>query len=457
MTRLKDATFESNALTGTDAFTTTTGSPTIDSTSLIHGTYCFRTNWASATNMNGTVSGLSATEIWISFYIRVATLPSTGAPRVVTTSNGNTQFNMTINSSGVLTARNNTSNLSSIRTLSVNTTYRIGLHLKVSTGAANADAVYEVFSAVGDAAFGTADLSLSNQVMNVNNNAFTTVVLGMNNGVATTGDIYWDSLRIDNASMPASDGATDTPMTVSVTVTDTIVSLKNVGKPITVTVTDTVAILKNIGKPVTVTITDTVATPLKNVGKSIAVTVTDTVASVLKNIGKAIGVTVTGSSVITRDILKALSVTESTTVTVARNIANVVSLTVVASSVVEMLRGKIILASVTVSSTITRQMDIDKIVSYTQAISVSANRLLTLSIESIVNVASVINVGKQISLTKSVTVTVISAFSKAIANTLSSLFFRKNIGALELGSRNKTVAVVGKNTRTINLQDTDES
>jgi len=457
MTRLKDATFESNALTGTDAFTTTTGSPTIDGTSLIHGTYCFRTNWASATNMNGTVSGLSATEIWISFYIRVATLPSTGAPRIVTTSNGNTQFNMTINSSGVLSARNNTTGLASIRTLSVNTTYRIGLHLKVSTGAANADAVYEVFSAVGDAVFGTADLSVSNQVMNVNNNAFSSVVLGMNNGVATTGDIYWDSLRIDNASMPASDGATNTPMTVSVTVTDTIVSLKNVGKPITVTVTDTVAILKNIGKPVTVTITDTVATPLKNVGKSIAVTVTDTVSSVLKNIGKAIGVTVTGSSVITRDILKALSVTESTTVTVARNIANVVSLTVVASSVVEMLRGKIILASVTVSSTITRQMDIDKIVSYTQAISVSANRLLTLSIESIVNVASVINVGKQISLTKSVVVTVISAFSKAIANTLSSLFFRKNIGALELGSRNKTVAVVGKNTRTINLQDTDES
>jgi len=457
MTRLKDATFESNALTGTDAFTTTTGSPTIDGTSLIHGTYCFRTNWASATNMNGTVSGLSATEIWISFYIRVATLPSTGAPRIVTTSNGNTQFNMTINSSGVLSARNNTTGLASIRTLSVNTTYRIGLHLKVSTGAANADAVYEVFSAVGDAAFGTADLSVSNQVMNVNNNAFSSVVLGMNNGVATTGDIYWDSLRIDNASMPASDGATNTPMTVSVTVTDTIVSLKNVGKPITVTVTDTVAILKNIGKPVTVTITDTVATPLKNVGKSIGVTVTDTVASVLKNIGKAIGVTVTGSSVITRDILKALSVTESTTVAVARNIANVVSLTVVASSVVEMLRGKIILASVTVSSTITRQMDIDKIVSYTQAISVSANRLLTLSIESIVNVASVINVGKQISLTKSVTVTVISAFSKAIANTLSSLFFRKNIGALELGSINKIVAVVGKNTRTINLQDTDES
>ena len=457
MTRLKDATFESNALTGTDAFTTTTGSPTIDGTSLIHGTYCFRTNWASATNMNGTVSGLSATEIWISFYIRVATPPSTGAPRIVTTSNGNTQFNMTINSSGVLSARNNTTGLASIRTLSVNTTYRIGLHLKVSTGAANADAVYEVFSAVGDAVFGTADLSVSNQVMNVNNNAFSSVVLGMNNGVATTGDIYWDSLRIDNASMPASDGATNTPMTVSVTVTDTIVSLKNVGKPITVTVTDTVAILKNIGKPVTVTITDTVATPLKNVGKSIAVTVTDTVSSVLKNIGKAIGVTVTGSSVITRDILKALSVTESTTVTVARNIANVVSLTVVASSVVEMLRGKIILASVTVSSTITRQMDIDKIVSYTQAISVSANRLLTLSIESIVNVASVINVGKQISLTKSVVVTVISAFSKAIANTLSSLFFRKNIGALELGSRNKTVAVVGKNTRTINLQDTDES
>src|SRR4051812_10986606 len=106
MTRLKNATFESNALTGTDAFTSSTGSPTVDGTSKIRGTYSARTNWTASANVNGAITGLSSSEVWFSFYINIAAYPA-ATSRVVTVSNGSTQFNLTLGTSGALAARQN--------------------------------------------------------------------------------------------------------------------------------------------------------------------------------------------------------------------------------------------------------------------------------------------------------------------------------------------------------------
>jgi len=495
MTRLKDATFESNALTGTDAFTTTTGSPSIDSTSLIHGTYCFRTNWASATNMNGTVSGLSATEIWISFYIRVAALPTSGAPRIVTTNNGNTQFNMTLNSSGVLTARNNTTNLSSIRTLSINTTYRVGLHLKVSTGAANADAVYQVYTALGDAAFsGTPDFSSTVEVMNVNNNAFTTVVLGMNNGVATTGDVYWDSLRIDNASMPASDGATDTPMTVSKTVTATPLIILSPTKIFSVTATATVSKLLNPIKPILVTATATVTrvlSPTKlfsatvtgtlgriiNAGKIHSVTVSTTILRLtsivrtflvtttatitsLKDIAKSINQTVTStlSSVITKNILTLISVTSTVSINVIKAINNYFSATVNITPIVLYGRGYAALISTTVTASVNVIKGLGSLVSVSVVVNVIPTLEKRISLIVSYMVTSTIRSIRNIAIIKSKVVAIGVSFSKLFQTAVGNIlrYTNKNVGTIGLKTKNSSITMIGRSRRTITFKDKED-
>ncbi len=431
MTRLKDATFESNALTGTDAFTTTTGSPTIDGTSKIKGTYCFRTNWASATNMNGTYSGISEPEIWFTFFIYSAALPTSGAPRVVTISNGNTQFNLTLNSSGVITARNNTTNLSSIGTISINTLYRVGVHLKVSTGAANADAVIECYFATGNNAFGAAALSLTNQVMNIANSNFSSIQVGMSNGVATTADVFWDNLRVDNVSMPSE--STDTAMTVSKTVTDTISKAANVAYIKSITVTDTVAKAVNVAYIKSITVTDTIT------------------ATTVKAYLRAISISVITSSVIIRDILRLIAVSTTSTVSITRDIKKILTKTV--SSLVDTFRafsqGKEI--SLAVSSTPTIQKGIAKVIGYSSGVIITIQRLLTLSVEYSINSPVILTVNKSIEMIKEVIVNSAIAFSKQLANTFTNTFFHRNTRRITITIKNTALNIIGKNTRNIDV------
>lgn len=643
MTRLKDATFEGASLTGTNGFTSTTGSPTLDSTSKVRGTYSARTNWASATNMNGTISGLNEPEIWFSFYIYVAALPTTGAPRVVTVSNGSTQFNITLNSSGVLTARLNTSNQApSIGTVSLNTAYRVGVHLKVSTAAGNSDGVMDVYFATGDAAFGSPILTTSSVLMNTTNANFSSITFGMNNGVATTGDVYWDSIRIDNVSMPSSDGSTDTPKTVNVTVSNTLVTTKAVGKPITKAITSTVSIVrtialikaliitlaasvikakpivvalsvlnsatiqKTVGKPISVAVTSTIAkaaayskiisntvtstisagkafpivitkaitsTPtvtkniLKDITRSITSTpivtkglvtlktisyavtstinftkgivtlktvtyaVTSTVSfakgivnlktitlavtstkSVLKNVGKPVTKTVTStltritniphnvlvsvtpilfmnrgiaknisrvitetvssvvgkgyfrnptvvvnvSSVIQKNILKPIAVMQSTIVSLGpKNIGK--TLSTIITSVVSSIHGNLILKDITVivSTAVSRMIGISKTINVVQGTIVNVQRSFTLLIERAINIPVVLDVQKRILLTRAVIVDTAITFSKLLANQFTNTYFRKNVRNLTIGIKNSALSVLGRNTRTINLRDTN--
>lgn len=203
MTRIKDATFESNSVTGTDAMSSNSGA-TLNSASLIKGTYCLRTQWATAVNVNASITGLgSNSELYTSFYVRVAQIQTSGTPRLVTASNGSTQWVIDMSTAGAMRIRNNGTNLATILTPTLNTTYRIGVYLKPSSAAAAADGILRVWVATGDAAFsGTPTYENTAYTMNASNANITSIAFGQNNASGNLGDYYWDDIRVDNASMP---------------------------------------------------------------------------------------------------------------------------------------------------------------------------------------------------------------------------------------------------------------
>lgn len=319
MTRLKDATFESNAITGTDAFTSTTGSPTVDGTSKVRGTYSARTNWSSSANVNGTISGLNNSELWFSFYLFIASLPPSGSTRCIRTSNGSTQFNLTITSAGQVNARINTVTLqNNIITVSANTIYRIGLHIKCSSAIGNADAVIDVYAATGDAAFGAAYYSNSAVTMNTTNANFSSLVFGQDNGGTTTGDMYWDSIRVDDTAMPNPDGATDTPKTVSITISSTKTLSKNIGTTKSVSITNSLVRTKNIGTAKAVSIANSLLIT-KNILKPVALSIGHTLTEGM-NIGKTIAVLVTTSVNMVRSFTLLVAQTINTVLQSVRDI-----------------------------------------------------------------------------------------------------------------------------------------
>lgn len=205
MTVIKTCDFEAGATTGAGAFTSVTGVPTIDSTSLIKGVDCVDCTWVNAT-VFGTNSGLSITDLYISFYFRITALPASSV-RILNTSNGASQGNIVINSSGTLNIRNAGTVIGSASSaLSINTTYRIGFRDKCSTAIGNADEIIEGYLALGDATFGAAFASSSAQLMVTSNANFTSMTAGNTNSSTTSSTIKMDDIIIDDAVMPGPSG-----------------------------------------------------------------------------------------------------------------------------------------------------------------------------------------------------------------------------------------------------------
>lgn len=445
MTRIKDATFEAGSLTGTDGFTSTTGSPTLDTSSKVRGVNSARTNWASATNMFGTVSGMNNGELFISFYLLIGALPSSGSPRVITLSNGSTQLNFTLSSTGTLAARQNTTALGSLATgLTTNTVYRVGIHAKVATALANADGVYDLYFANGDTAFGAAVISSSTITMNTTAANFSSFVLGMNNGVAATGDIYWDSLRIDDTAMPSPDGGTNTPKTITLTINNSLTITNNIGKPFSIGITGTPTITR-------------VSSIFKTVSVSITSTVTD-----IRNIGKIISAGITTSSVITKNILKPIIVAVTTTVDSYKGLAKTITLAITTAVSSVFGRTYFIVASVSSAVSTALSKDIGKPIRVAITIIPTMSRLLTLSIEAIVNINSALILERSIALTTSLIINTGITFSKLVSSLLSTVAFRKNIGTLSLQGITKTLdimknskiaSILGINRKTLDAGD----
>ncbi len=205
MTVIKTCDFESGSTTGADAFSSVTGVPTINSTSLMKGVDCVDCTWVSAT-VFGTNSGLNINDLFISFYFRITTLPASSV-RILSTSNGTTQGNIIINTNGTLSVRNGGTVIGSTSPgIVVNTTYRIGFRYKCSSALATPDAIIQSYFAYAEDQFTAPYVSQSDQLMVTSNANFTSTTHGNTNSSTTSSTCFIDNIIIDDASMPGASG-----------------------------------------------------------------------------------------------------------------------------------------------------------------------------------------------------------------------------------------------------------
>ncbi len=201
-----------------------------------------------------------------------------------------------------------------------------------------------------------------------------------NTSGALANAFYHDNLRIDTVSMPLDDvaGGTDTPMTVTRTVSNTLVITKGVGMPrslvstITPTVTKLFAGLKTIIQSVSntlslqrainytksVAVTSTVTAPLAR-AMLVALMVLSTVTAA-KTFAKIITLIVTGTASIRRAIARTHALVVTSTVTFAKGMVTLKNVTLAVNNTVSMVKdiGKPILQTVT--ATLFRNMAIPK-------------------------------------------------------------------------------------------------
>jgi hypothetical protein len=192
MTRYFDATFESGSLTtAPDGATSVVGTVTLDSNSVVKKTYSALHNSVPAMlRFDITASD----DIYVSFYLyltvggqSVRTCYITNGARISIRSDRSLRLE-----DGAGTAIGSNSAV-----LSLNTLYRVGLHWRKATVAAN-DGQCEGYLATADADFGTAFASSTTLTQTAQ---LSRIDLGNTSG-AVTNTFYTDDVRIDDVSMP---------------------------------------------------------------------------------------------------------------------------------------------------------------------------------------------------------------------------------------------------------------
>lgn len=211
MTRLKDLTFESGATTGSDAFTSVTGSPTIDTSGKIKGPNSFRCNWAAASNVYGRCDFTASSPMYVSFYLVLGAAPA-ATFRLLNGQNSVSQFDVRLTATPTIQFRNGGSTLYTSPTLSTNTIYRFGIYYKCeTTQGVTTDGVMEVYSASGDDDFGAYKARNGAITMATSNAGLSRIDFGMSNAASASGDLYFDDIRIDDAIMPGASLALPKP------------------------------------------------------------------------------------------------------------------------------------------------------------------------------------------------------------------------------------------------------
>jgi hypothetical protein len=203
-----------DALTGAD--TTSVAVPSIESAAPIKGNYSARFTAAPSYLEE---SFPSADALYMSFYVRVDSLPAGDVRLALVTNNGVDIADLQLRSSGQLRLRWLTEPSATVVGLSTaltpGTVYRIGLHQQAGTGA---NAVLAAYLATGDAAFGAPFASIANGTWT---DGATRVRIGAATTLAMSGVI--DDVRIDSASMPggAPPSAPNTPTGLAATAPST--------------------------------------------------------------------------------------------------------------------------------------------------------------------------------------------------------------------------------------------
>lgn len=140
-----------------------------------------------------------ASELFVSFYLRVDALPSSTTRILRFSLSGTSVGEIYLTSAGKLKLRNAGTTIGSdSATLSVGTLYRVGLHQKQGTGA---NAVLEGFlaSSATAYAFGSPFASSSTQAFTI---AVRSVSVGATNS-SLAAAITVDDIKLDAGSMPA--------------------------------------------------------------------------------------------------------------------------------------------------------------------------------------------------------------------------------------------------------------
>lgn len=193
MTRLKDITFESGSLTGTDGADLSAGTGGVVTPGL-KGSYAAK---YTAGNSYIREQFSAVGEIFISFYAYIeATTSSTG--RIAELRNGSASAGPSVrysNNGQIRLYNQGGAQVGSGVAVSLNTLYRIGLRYKAGTGA---NAIGELYVATEDNAFpGSPNASYTNGTE-------TDTVTETRIGSPTSTVIDWrfDDVRIDDAAMP---------------------------------------------------------------------------------------------------------------------------------------------------------------------------------------------------------------------------------------------------------------
>lgn len=199
MTRIKDITFESGSLTGTDGFDSIVGSNASLSTPILKGSYTASVSVTAALSSYGQEDFTATNNVYMSVYVRVSAISTSNFIFCdIRDAGGNTLVRVRITSTGAFRLEVGGTTIGTDYAATVGTMYRIGLVYNKGTGA---NAVGQMFVAVGDAAFGAAHASTSSS-------ALTAQATRIRCGVTSSGaivDLVFDNLRIDDATMPAAD------------------------------------------------------------------------------------------------------------------------------------------------------------------------------------------------------------------------------------------------------------
>jgi hypothetical protein len=511
MTRYKDATFEGASLTGTNGATSSQGTVTLDATSLMKGTYSAKYDTAAGfSRFDFTASD----DIFVSLYIYLTTVGN--SIRSIYITNG-VRVDIRSNRALRLSDATGTQIGSDSGVLSLNTLYRVGVHWKKATVAANDGQAEAYVTAAGspDAAFGAAFSSSTTVTQTAQGSR---VDVGNTSG-ATANTWFADNIRIDSVAMPTDDlSAVNTPMTVTRTVSNAITMTKTRNvvsvitqaitstptitklytglktitqaitstlvfakgmvslQTITIAISTTKSVLKNVGKPISRTITSTLSrittiphnvlvsiTPIvsaqRNVFKIITRSITtDITAIVGKGYYRTAEVIISISSVIQKNILKPIVLTQTVVASIQpKSIAKTITRSI--TSTVSSVYGNLVLKTVEYIATVSvnRNISVGKIFTYVQDTVIATQRSFTLLISSSVIATGVPEVQKNILFTRTVVMNAVITCGKVLSNTFMTTYLRKNVRALSLELTNTILTAVGKNSRTIDLKDTNES
>lgn len=147
---IKSITFEDGFLvgpvTGADA---TSGTVQLETTLPLKGTFSARIPGAGSSFLEEQFT--PASDLYVSFYLRIAALPASDVRLALITNNGESAGILLLRSSGRLRLRFGSTTIGESQPLVAGQLYRIGLHQKAGSG----NAVMEAFVASGDAAFTT--------------------------------------------------------------------------------------------------------------------------------------------------------------------------------------------------------------------------------------------------------------------------------------------------------------